>query len=133
MKVYGPYYRKDGRKHVIIITENKRITKSYPRYLLEKHIGRELHKNETVDHIDNDFTNDSIENLQILTREENAAKAFEDPHKKRKIFSFICPICGINAVKYANHVKSNKKKGKDGPFCSRRCAGIYSHTKIKLD
>jgi hypothetical protein len=43
MKIYGPYTRKDGRKHVIVHYDGGRIrTVSYPKWLMEQHLGREL-------------------------------------------------------------------------------------------
>ena len=122
MKIYGPYLRKDGRKHVVIVhSDGTRQTKSYPRLLMEQHLGRELTEEETVDHINNDFTDDRIENLQLLSLVENASKAMVG--KESKMFSFICPCCGTASVKLLKEVKGNRKKGKDGPFCSRKCAG----------
>jgi len=77
MKIYGPYLRKDGRKHIIIIHNDGRSqTRSYPRLLLEQKLGRELKEDETVDHIDGDFTNDAPENLRVLSRAENAANGW---------------------------------------------------------
>ena len=77
IKVYGPYLREDGRKHVIWYdTKTKqRRTQSYPRYLMEQHLGRKLLPEETVDHINEDFTDDRIENLQLLSTAENNRKA----------------------------------------------------------
>jgi len=76
MKIYGPYLRKDGRKHIVIVHDDGlKQTQSYPRYLMEQHLGRRLLDNETVDHINEDFTDDRLENLQLLTRGENAAKS----------------------------------------------------------
>ena len=122
MKIYGPYLRKDGRKHVVIIKEDgKRVTKSYPRFLMEQHLGRELTKEETVDHINNDFTDDRIENLQILSLSANAAKAMIG--KEAKMYSFSCPCCGVPSLKALREVKHNRNNGKSGPFCSRKCAG----------
>lgn len=37
-------------------------------------IGRKLNINETCDHKDDNFTNDSRNNLQVLTRKENTEK-----------------------------------------------------------
>lgn len=77
-KVYGPYTRKeDMRKHIVLGNGNKyvNLTISYPKALMEIKLGRRLTKNETVDHIDEDFTNDKIDNLQILTREDNITKS----------------------------------------------------------
>lgn len=132
-KVYGPYLRKDGRMHVVIVNDSGKKTKSYPRFILEKHLGRELKNNETVDHINGDFTNNDITNLQILSRENNAIKKYSDfPELKRKTITFTCTICGAVATKFLNNVEHNRKKGKAGPFCSRKCAGIYSVFKEKL-
>ena len=123
MKTYGPYTRKDGRKHVIIIHDDgKRQTKSYPRLLMEQHLGRELTTEETVDHINNDFTDDRIENLQLLSLAENASKAMIG--REAKMHHFQCPCCGKKSVKLFSAVKGNWNKGKSGPFCSRQCAGI---------
>lgn len=122
MKVYGPYTRKDLRQHVVIVhSDGRKQTKSYPKYLLEKHIGRELLEHETVDHIDNDKTNNDITNLQILTRQANSEKAMI--LRPRQVYKFVCPVCGKQAEKFFNFVKSNWRKGKAGPYCSRQCAG----------
>lgn len=83
MKMYGPYLRKDGRKHVVIIHDNGiSQTRSYPRLLLEQKLGRPLQDDETVDHIDGDFTNDSPENLRVLSRSENAAHGWVTGNSK---------------------------------------------------
>lgn len=126
MKIYGPYTRKDGRKHVVIVHgDGRKQTKSYPRLLMEQYLGRELLPEETVDHINNDKTDDRIENLQILSLANNAKK--EMALRPRKLYSFICPNCGKQAVKFTNNVLNNKKKGRTGPFCSRSCAGKASY------
>ena len=93
---------------------------------MEQKLGRKLDRGETVDHIDEDFTNDNIENLQILTLSENAKK---HARIKRPIeyVEFTCPVCGNEAKKEARNVKHNLKRGKDGPFCGRSCAGKWSH------
>lgn len=126
MKIYGPYTRKDLRQHVIIVhSDGRKQTKSYPKYLLEQHIGRELLEHETVDHIDNDKTNNDITNLQILTRKANAEKS--TVLRPRQVYKFACPVCGKQAEKFFNFVKSNWRKGKAGPYCSRQCAGKAHH------
>lgn len=124
MKMYGPYTRKDGRKHLCIVHDDgRKQTKSYPRYLLEQHLGRELLPEETVDHINNDFTDDRLENLQLLSLAENARKEYIRSGRFRKMYTFNCPLCGKEASKFLNHVLSNWKKGKAGPYCSRSCSG----------
>ena len=126
MKIYGPYIRKDGRSHICIKHDNgKKQTKSYPRYVLEQYLGRELTIHETVDHINNDFTDNRIENLQILPLANNIQKQHQ--HHQRKQITFICPNCKQEVTKWENNIKGNLKKGKSGPYCSRKCAGQYTY------
>lgn len=115
MKIYGPYLRKDGRYHVIV----KGKTISYPKFLIENKTGRKLKIHETIDHKDGNIANNSLSNLQILSRTENIRKSL----KIKKMFLFICPVCKILTVKPLNKVKHNKKQGKSGPYCGKSCAG----------
>lgn len=128
MKVYGPYLRKDGRKHVILVfPDGKKITKSWPRYLMEQHLGRELLPEETVDHIDNDFTNDSISNLQILTLKENVIKQ-HNSNKDNIYVEVECKNCGKSFTRRKKLIEYNLNVlGKDGPFCSHKCVGKVYH------
>jgi len=41
------------------------------RLIIEKHLGRYLNKNEIVHHINNDVTDNRIENLQLMTQSEH--------------------------------------------------------------
>lgn len=128
MKVYGPYKRKDNRMHVVIVHDDgTKTTKSYPRVIMEEHLGRPLLPRETVDHINNDCTDNRIENLQLLSLSENNRKEMSRPERKRKEYKFICPCCGKESVKYLNQVSGNLKKGKRGPYCSRKCAGRHTY------
>lgn len=72
---------KDGYSEVclscIIDGKQKRIYKRLHRLIWETFNG-EIENDLTVDHIDNDVTNNNLSNLQILTREENGTKR----HKK---------------------------------------------------
>lgn len=134
-KVTGPYIRKDGRKHLCLNNSklskgdpNKIRTLSYPKALIEVREGRLLLDNETADHIDEDFTNDNINNLQILTRIENAIKSFNaNPSRQEELLTLICPQCNSEFIALARQVKGNQiKQNKAGPFCNRICAGKWS-------
>jgi len=120
MKVYGPYYRKDGRQHVVIVEDSgKKRTVSYPKYLVEQKFGRQLDPmTETIDHIDTDFTNNSIDNLRIIPRSQHAS---EDA-KRRKFPEVKCIWCET-IFKLTRNQEQKKKKA--GPFCSRHCSGQY--------
>lgn len=123
MRIYGPYKRKDGRQHIIKISpDRQRTTQSYPRYLMEQHLGRQLLDTETVDHINGNYADNRLENLQLLSRADNIRKSA----KTAKTYTFNCPVCGEEATKPLKDVMGNKRQGKAGPFCSRKCAGKYS-------
>ena len=124
MKIYGPYTRKDGRKHVIHYDGVTKHTQSYPRYLMEQHLGRKLESWEQVDHINNDPTDDRLENFQILTQLENIQKSAV----KVKYIEFTCPVCKNTFSISAGRYKHNQLvQGKAGPYCSRSCAGKIHH------
>jgi hypothetical protein len=127
MKVYGPYEHKKlkGRKFVIIHYPNgKRKSTAYARHLMEQHLGRPLTDHETVDHINNDFTDDRIENLQILSRAANASKSAK--LQVKEIYTLTCVRCATEFTRPANFEKHNRKQGKAGPYCGKHCAGKAS-------
>lgn len=124
-KIYGPYTRKDGRQHIIVVyPDGCKKTVSYPKYFVEMELGRYLGDNETVDHIDGDVTNNSLPNLQVLPRSVHAAKDARRLCEQ----SFVCPLCGSEfslSGRRLSDAITNRKRGKAGPFCSRRCVGKY--------
>jgi endogenous inhibitor of DNA gyrase (YacG/DUF329 family) len=123
VKVYGPYTRSDGRQHVILVSGSLRRTVSYPKYLMEKHLGRELDPNlETIDHIDRDFTNNSLENLRVIPRSKHSC----EDQKRVKLLTGNCLMCSkvVENIK-PSKARRDKKAGKAGPFCSKQCIGKY--------
>tara|TARA_R110000787_G_scaffold13999_1_gene43530 strand:+ start:412 stop:912 length:501 start_codon:yes stop_codon:yes gene_type:complete len=56
----------------IEITMGKDKGRSQHSVIMENHIGRKLMSNECVHHIDHNRANNSIENLQLMTRSEHA-------------------------------------------------------------
>lgn len=122
MKVYGPYTRKDGRQHVILISSSgKRRTVSYPKWLMEKVLGRALDPDfETIHHKDKNFNNNILQNLEILPRDIHA----KQDAKKVQLIELLCPMCGISFMcRNDKNYRGNRKKGRSGPYCSRHCAG----------
>ena len=125
MKIYRPYTRKDGRMHLIIINDDKtKKTISYPKYLMQQHLGRTLLPNETVDHIDGNIFNNDITNLQILSRTDNAIKSV----KYADYLKLTCKHCGKQfARRKAIHNRNMVIRKVDGPFCSKQCVGKVHH------
>lgn len=120
----------ENRKTLILYNSpQERSSTQYARYLLAVKLQRYLTKEETVDHIDNDKSNDSIENLQLLSRVDNIRKQCKKPD-----VTCTCPICG---KKY--FIASSKISGKIAReraltgqrCCSRSCAKIKISNTLK--
>lgn len=77
------YMIKDRICFGIRLHSGKKKSIQYARLLLELKLGRSLNSNETVDHIDFDPRNNSLENLQLLTRQENARKGSSNESKAK--------------------------------------------------
>lgn len=103
-------------------SDGLRKTILYSKYLLGIKLGRVLAEKEEVDHIDGNKINDSIDNLQILTREENRKKYFKTLNRKVSILK--CDFCGISFNRFSNQVKKNQKRS----FSSKQC--LYNFQKI---
>lgn len=123
-KVHGPYTKSNGRKIVIIIQDDgSRRTVSYPKFLVEEHLGRMLDPDlETVDHWDSDFNNNDLSNLKIMPRREHSA----NDTRRVKLVKFKCALCEKEFERSPRVVRDKAKKKNAGPFCSRICAGKYS-------
>lgn len=128
-----------GRKIVSLYrSANDRRTISYARYLMSVKVGYVIPEELEVDHIDDDKTNDEIENLQILTKEENIAKNNKRREKEKEInrasFKPLQRLC-IQCLKqyslsYEQEVSKRKndrfRKIEQGlSFCSQSCNASY--------
>ena len=123
--VYGPYTRKsDGRKHVIVVDDNgSRRTVSWPKHLMEEHLGRILDPDEsTIDHWDTDINNNDLENLRIVPRSQHSG----DDTRRVKLLDLECAMCKKIFQRSPRIVRDKSSKGKVSQFCSRTCAGRYS-------
>lgn len=122
-RVYGPYTRKDGRQIVILKTPgsfNDHQTISYPKYIVECHLGRYLEPYETVDHIDGNFNNNELSNLRVVTRSEHCRSHVSICKQITK----ACAICGKSfTTTNSNRVTCGNKT------CIGKCAHIDGYNK----
>ena len=125
-KLYGPYKRQDNRQHVILIHYNElgqmddRKTISYPKYIVEKHINRYLLPNETIDHIDGNFSNNELSNLRIIPRSEHVRSHVYHRIKITK----QCIICGK-----LFETTDNRRITCGSKVCRGKCAHLDGHNK----
>ena len=103
-RVYGPYKRNDERYSMVFWnpeTDTYR-SQSYPRYLMEQHLGRVLSRDEEVHHRNGDHSDNRMENLVAVSAAEHRALHKRGPRESRP-----CENC--------NDATTNKR------FCSPQC------------
>ena len=125
-KVYGPYTRKDGRAHVVLIQHNEknhivdRKTVSYPKYLVEVHLNKYLDSNETIDHIDGNFLNNDFSNLRVVPRHEHCKS-----HTSSRLEVIKkCVICGKEFK-----TTDNRRITCGSPSCKGKCTHVNGYNK----
>ena len=92
---------------------------SYPKYLMEVHLGRYLEKDET------DPLNNDISNLTVIDRAEHA----NNDAIRNKNITVVCQYCGKEFTIPGSHLHDRNRKDCNcsGYFCSRDCTGKYGN------
>jgi len=128
-RVYGPYEWKDGRLRVCLVMDNgERKTVSYPKFVVQEHLGKVLKDNEVVHHKDHNPLNNDVDNLEVFTSVEHG----KGHARKLKAQKFVCPLCKKEFVLSGKRLRGahrDRYKGKIGPFCGRSCAGKVTHSR----
>lgn len=114
---------KDGRVRIIWRTVNGSTTsKSYPKFLMEQKLGKELLPTEDVHHVDENPLNNDISNFTIIKHGEH--------QKHHTLYNYHdqyveCEICGKTflwtvkqQMNYYHDIKSNRIRYRT---CSRSC------------
>ena len=124
-KVYGPYFNGNQNRKIVIVIDDQgnARTVSLPKHLMELELGRPLDKDlETIDHIDRNHDNNSLDNLRIVPRPQHS----KDDTRRVRLLKLDCAFCGKPFERSPRLVRDKSKKGKVSSFCSRQCAGKYS-------
>lgn len=129
-KTYVYINSNDKRTRLVIKNADGKITsKSYPRVIMERYLGRQLLPDEDVHHIDGDVTNNSIENLQIIKHGEHQKQHSKKYFDKKA----ICQVCGREFIwdskrqrRYYADLKRNKSRIIS---CSIQCSSYYGRMK----
>ena len=125
--LYKVWHEKEGRWQANLVRKSDtsiRTTITYAKYVLSVFLGRLLDpETEHVDHVDNNKTNDLVENLQILTPEENREKQrllYRELHPE--FIKLKCPICGKEFNYLMRNFKFHTNRGRGRFHCSRECS-----------
>lgn len=123
-KLFGPYVSKEGRAYFVLVYkgENRnRKTILRARAVMEVSLGRLLQPTETVDHKNRNKLDDTVDNLQIMTKKENSAKSAV----RRVETQVFCINCGRAFTPSTRQKSKAKSITGAGPFCGRKCTGQY--------
>jgi hypothetical protein len=129
-EIKEPRLGKDGRLRVFL---RNRVTgeskgMSYPRLVMEMHLGHSILPENDVHHIDGNPLNNEISNLEIVNHRIHCA---EHSRKYHEAMEVTCYWCGNDfeltpKQQSAKHRERNRRPGsRDKYFCSRSCSGKY--------
>jgi hypothetical protein len=116
---YKIFHKKEKRWYVQLVHKGNRTrtTITYGKFLLSNKLGRIISREEQVDHKDDNKLNDDIDNLQILTEEENKLKHSNTLNKD--IVTLTCPCCKEEFTRERR--QTHLVKGGSRTFCKKEC------------
>jgi hypothetical protein len=120
----------ENRRNVLLRSKENQTTISYARYLMCVKLGYILSSEYEVDHIDDDKTNDHINNLQVLTKRENQLKEAYRQKANKTYYLVACAFCDTPFTITERQLKMKLAQNVEYAFCSRSCAGSF-HSKKK--
>lgn len=117
--VYKVIHSKNLRAYACLVSDDGRTSISWAKYVYETTTGVKVPAGMAVDHIDEDKTNDSFSNLQLLSTADNNRKHAALTRPARSVEK-KCPHCG-KIFQIAERMC--RFWGTRRPFhCSRSCA-----------
>jgi hypothetical protein len=116
----------EGRRIVTLHKPGASSGTSYARYLMGVKLGYLVPDHLEVDHKDDDKTNDDINNLQILTKQENLLKQTWNYIENHQVcYGCECIYCGTRFILTQRQVNMRLAANGEELFCSRSCAGKW--------
>ena len=93
----------------------------YHRHVMSLWLKRWLLPNEVVHHVDENKSNNDINNLKLIGSTGEHSRLHYNLGSKQTIEERQCVFCGISFTPWLNY----------GKFCSRKCAGNY-YKKLRI-
>lgn len=140
IELQEPFKHKWKKGYLWVNNENRKVitltndgvitfTMTYARYLMSVKLGHEIPDGFEVDHINNDKTDDCIENLQILTAEQNRLKQAWWYSAMIVQWTIVpCDYCRELMYITQGEINNRIRKGVHNLFCSRSCSAKYHNT-----
>lgn len=97
------------------------------RVVVENHLGRLLHTNEVVHHINGNKKDNCIENLEVHDRREHTRS--HSLLQGKSMINLMCPSCGVTFTREKR--QTHLSKPYSWTACSKSCRGKFSR-KIQL-
>lgn len=117
--LYRVFDKKQERYLAVLFSTSHRTTIAYAKYVLEVHLGRKLNHNCEAHHKDENFANDSIDNLEELERGEHVKR-----HAKgQTMVSGVCLYCESPFVR-------PKRNAREMKYCTREHYNLAQKGKI---
>lgn len=113
--IHGPYKRNSDGRWIIIVDG---VTISYPKYLYEQHHKIKVEEPMTVDHKDENPDNNSIDNLQLKSRKQNA----QDGSMTGR--TFVLLTCGFCKKEFRREKRLAPRKAHWKAYCSLDCRNL---------
>ena len=114
-----------GRKRVVLYnSENDISGMTYARYLMCVKLKTILPTELEVDHVNDDKSDDSIDNLQILTKQQNILKQKINYVLNEQVcYGYHCAYCETAFILTESEVNKRKNQSKTNlVFCSKECS-----------
>lgn len=117
----------ENRRNICLVNNKlNRTTISYARYLMCVKLGYILSDEYEVDHKDDDKTNDDINNLQVLTQEQNKLKQhYNYIMTQQNVYGVHCAYCGMPFLLTERKVNMKLAQNVENIFCNRSCSNNY--------
>ncbi len=104
-----------------IVVNKKKVLEH--RYIMERHLGRPLSKDEQIHHINGNGKDNRIENLKLCSNNSEHMKIHGQEIREKKGKKLKCPTCENEfIIKMAQY--KYKSKTQNNFYCSRECMKI---------